>query len=181
MFSLLFSCHNKVMRKRSWTPEQLRDAIDHSSSYRQVLIKLRLREAGGNYEQLKRYVHELGLDVTHFKGKSWNKGLRGIRRSQIPLEEILIKNSFFQTFKLKKRLFAAKRKPMYCEECGWAERTKDGYLPLELDHVNGDRRDHRLENLRVLCPNCHSLKPTHRGRKRLGGGTVYTRHLKCRP
>ncbi|MDE1988391.1 MAG: HNH endonuclease, partial [Patescibacteria group bacterium] len=37
-------------------------------------------------------------------------------------------------------------------------------LPLELDHINGDRHDNRLENLRILCPNCHSLKPTHRGR-----------------
>jgi len=45
-------------------------------------------------------------------------------------------------------------------------KTPDGYLPLELDHINGDHHDNRLENLRILCPNCHSLKPTHRGRRR---------------
>ncbi len=125
---------------------------------------MNLRDAGGNYEQIKKYIAELGIKIAHFKGRAWNKGLsvKGVVR--IPLEKILVKKSFFQSFKLKKRLFAAKLKPMHCEECGWAKTTADGYLPLELDHINGDRRDNRLENLRILCPNCHSLKPTHRGR-----------------
>ncbi|MGB4076287.1 MAG: HNH endonuclease [Minisyncoccia bacterium] len=51
-------------------------------------------------------------------------------------------------------------------------------MPVELDHVNGDRHDNRIENLRILCPNCHSLKPTHRGRNKTncrGGETGYTR------
>lgn len=125
---------------------------------------MNLREAGGNYEQVKKYIAELGIETRHFKGRTWNKGLKIKGVPRIPLEKILVKNSSFQSFKLKKRLFAAKLKPMRCEECGWAKTTADGYLPLELDHINGDRRDNRLENLRILCPNCHSLKPTHRGR-----------------
>jgi len=135
-----------------------------STSYRQVLSKLNLQEAGGNYEQVKKYILELGIKTGHFKGRAWNKGLKIKGVARIPLEKILVKNSSFQSFKLKKRLFAAKLKPMHCEECGWKKVTTDGYLPLELDHINGDRRDNRLENLRILCPNCHSLKPTHRGR-----------------
>lgn len=156
----------KLMRKRSWTEKQLRQAVKNSLSLRQVLNKLGLREAGGNYEQVKKYIKELKLDDKHFKGRGWNKGLRGIGKPLIPLEKILVKNSSFQSFKLKKRLFAANLKPQHCEECGWAKKTPDGYLPLELDHINGDRHDNRLENLRILCPNCHSLKPTYRGRKR---------------
>ena len=152
-------------RKRKWTTEQLKKAVKECFSYRQVLSRLGLREAGGNYEQLKKYISELRLDIKHFKGRGWNAGLHGIGIPRIPLENILKKGTYVQSFKLKKRLFTAKLKPKYCEECGWAMQTSDGYLPLELDHINGDRHDNRLENLRVLCPNCHSLKPTHRGRR----------------
>ena len=155
-----------ITRKRKWSTQQLEDAVESSTSHRQVLKKLGLRQAGGNYEQVKKYIKELGLNTKNFKGKAWNRGLTGIGKPIIPLKKILKKNSLFQSFKLKKRLFDEKMKPQHCEECGWDKVSKDGYLPLELDHINGDRHDNRLENLRILCPNCHSLKPTHRGKNR---------------
>ena len=155
-----------TMKQRSWTAEELKNAVKNSFSYRQVLSKLGLREAGENYEQIKKYIAEYNLDKRHFKGRGWNLGLRGIGKPLISLDEILVKNNNFQSFKLKKRLFAAGLKSQCCEKCGWAEKTSSGYLPLELDHINGDRHDNRLENLRILCPNCHSLTPTHRGRIR---------------
>ena len=153
------------MKKRSWTEHQLKDAVKKSFSTRQVLVKLNLREAGGNYDQIKKYIREYKLDISHFKGRGWNLGMRGIGKPKISLESILVKNSSFQSFKLKKRLFMAKLKPEHCEWCGWSKRTGNGYLPLELDHINGDRHDNRITNLRILCPNCHSLTPHHRGRK----------------
>ncbi len=151
-------------KKRKWTEAQFKKAVKDSTSYRQVLNKIGLIEAGGNYEQVKKYIKEYKLDNSHFTGKAWNKGMRGIGRPIIPLKKILVKNNNFQSFKLKKRLFNEGLKSKCCEICNWAERNKDGYLPLELDHINGDRHDNRLENLRILCPNCHSLQPTHRGR-----------------
>jgi 5-methylcytosine-specific restriction endonuclease McrA len=154
------------MKKRTWTDEQLKHAVANSFSYRQVLNKLNLREAGGNYDQVKKYIREYELSAAHFTGKGWNKGRKGFLRPLIPLENILIKDSTYQSFKLKNRLFAVKLKLPYCEECGWARKSDDGRVPLELDHINGDRHDNRIENLRVLCPNCHSLKPTHRGKNR---------------
>lgn len=154
------------MRKRSWTQSQLEEAIKTSFSLRQVLYKIGLKPAGGNYRQLFKYIKEFQFDISHFRGKTWNKGLRLEFRPRIPLEEILNKNSEFPSHKLKLRLFRANLKPQHCEECHWAQKTSDGYLPLELDHVNGDHNDNRLENLRILCPNCHSLKPTHTGRNK---------------
>ena len=150
--------------KRSWSELQLKDAVKNSKSYRQVLHCLGLKEAGGNYQQIKKYIKEYNFDISHFLGKVWNKGLKGIGKPRLPLESILVKDSDYQSFKLKKRLFLAGIKKPECEECGWAKRNSDGYLPLELDHINGNHKDNRLKNLRILCPNCHSLKPNHRGR-----------------
>lgn len=152
------------MRRKKWTEEQLRNAAQCSRSIRQILSILKLKEAGGNYAQIKKFLQIYKIDTSHLKGKAWNKGLKGIGKPFVLLNKILVKNSDFQSYKLKKRLFLDKIKWEYCEICGWKEKTKDGRLPLELDHINGDRRDNRLENLRILCPNCHSLQFTHRGR-----------------
>ena len=151
-------------KKRRWSDDQLNKAVKNSKSYRNVIKLLGLRPTGGNYDQVKKYIKQYDLSISHFTGKVWNKGLKGIGKPRLLLENILVKNSNYQSFKLKKRLFVAGIKKQKCEECGWAERNSDGYLPLELDHINGDHNDNRLENLRVLCPNCHSLKPNHRGR-----------------
>lgn len=154
------------MRSRSWTEDELKSAAKSSTSVRQVLGKLGLKEAGGNYAQIKKYLAYYQIDVLKFKGRGWSKGLKGIGKPRYTLEQILIENSDFQSFKLKKRLFEAGIKKRKCKECGWSEKSVDGRIPLELDHVNGNSHDNRLENLRVLCPNCHSLKPTHRGLNR---------------
>lgn len=154
------------MKKRTWTEKQLRMAANTSRSIRQILKKLGLKQAGGNYSQIKKYLKEYQINIKHLKGRGWKKGLSGLDSPRIPLNQILKENSEFQSYKLKKRLFVAGIKQQKCEECGWAKRSPDGRLPLELDHINGNSSDNRLKNLRILCPNCHSLKPTHRGRNR---------------
>ncbi len=153
-----------MYRKRTWSEKQLKDAVKISKSYRNVIKLLKLKPTGGNYDQIKKYIRQYDLSTKHFTGKVWNKGLKFPDRPLIDLKDILIKNSTYQSYKLKKRLFSVKLKKPKCEECGWAKISPDGRLPLELDHVNGDRHDNRLKNLRILCPNCHSLQITHRGK-----------------
>ncbi|EKD58876.1 MAG: hypothetical protein ACD_56C00036G0008 [uncultured bacterium] len=150
-------------RRKSWTQSELEEAVKKSKSVRQVLGLLGLRLAGGNYTQIGKYIKEYNIDTTHFTGKAWNRGMIGIGKPRIELSKILIQDSYFQSFKLKKRLFAEDLKPKHCEECGWNKVSIDGRLPLELHHINGDSRDNRIENLIVLCPNCHSIKLSHRG------------------
>ncbi len=155
-----------MTRKRKWTDSQLTAAVKNSTSYRQVIGKLGLVEAGGNYDQVKNWIKKLDLNTKHFKGKAWNLGRTGGYNPIIPLSKILKINTDYQSFKLKKRLFIEKIYEQRCVLCGWAEKSIDGRIPLELDHINGNKKDNRLINLRILCPNCHSLQPTHRGKNK---------------
>lgn len=156
----------KSTRKRTWTIETLAAAVASSTSRRQVLMKLGLKGAGGNYFQIKKYIKELKLDTSHFTGQGWSKGLHGVGKPHWTLDEVLVQGSNYQSYKLRNRLFAAGLKPQHCEKCGWAQRSPDGRLPLELEHINGNSTDNRIENLKILCPNCHSLTPTYRRRKK---------------
>lgn len=160
------------MKKRTWDEKQLRTAVKRSKSIRAVISALGLIPAGGNYVQIKASIHQFKINTAHFTGKGWSKGVKKEYRPLIPLQDILIKGSTFQSFKLKKRLFNQQLFDQQCSLCGWAKKSTDGRIPLELDHINGDRFDNRIENLRILCPNCHSLQPTHRGKnkkkKRMG-------------
>lgn len=152
------------MQPRKWDPLLLPEIVKGSRSLRETLGKLGLRQAGGNYTQLKKYLELMQIDTSHFTGKGWNIERLNLVHEKALLSDIMVKNSSYQSYKLKKRLFQESLKTERCEKCGWAEKATDGRIPLELHHINGNRTDNRLENLQVLCPNCHSLQPNHRGK-----------------
>ena len=118
------------------------------------------KSLGLSFSTFKRKATQLGVYVT-------NQGLRGVQdEKHIPVEEIVAgKHPHIRACGLKPKLWKAGLKEKKCECCGIGEEWNGKHLVLELDHINGNSRDHRLENLRILCPNCHSQTPTFRGRK----------------
>ena len=159
-------------RERSYTDDELREAVEKSESIAATLRKLGLRPAGGNYEIIKKRIKEAGIKTIHFRGKGWLKGKKNHHTPKIPLSQILVQESDYRggSYRLKHRLMNEGYFRHQCQSCNrteWLEQP----IPLELDHINGDRRDNRLKNLRLLCPNCHALTPTYRGKNMIVNGS----------
>jgi hypothetical protein len=150
--------------RRTWTDEQLAKAVADSKSIAGVLRALGLKVGGGAYVVIQERIEVLGLDRSHFTGQAWLQGRSNPHTTKRPLAEILVKNSdYTSTGHLKKRLLKEGLKSLVCEVCGLTE-WRGEPIPLQLDHINGDRTDHRIENLRLVCPNCHAQTDTYCGR-----------------
>lgn len=136
----------------------MENACVNAKSIAQVCKNLGLKPIGGNYSTVKRNLEKFGIDTSYFTGKRWNKGLQNIEATAIiPLENILKENINYSSTLLRERLINAKIKECKCELCGYTEN-------LELHHINGDHYDNRIENLQILCPNCHAKTDNFRGR-----------------
>ena len=150
-------------RKPRYDEYQVREAVASSASLSQALRKLGLRPAGGNHRTLNKLIEQFEISTAHFD-PIWN--LRATRRSAaVPLSEILVEGSDYHRGHLKRRLYAAALKQRQCELCGLGESWKGRTMALILDHINGVANDNRIENLRIVCPNCAATLDTHCGRK----------------
>lgn len=149
-----------------YTREQAEAAVRTSLSYSEAMRKVGLRPAGGNHRVFRRWVDDVwGIPTEHFDPDIARND--ALRRAAIPLEEVMVENSTYSRAQLKKRLFAEGLKERQCERCGQGEDWMGSRMALILDHINGVPDDHRLINLRVLCPNCAATLETHCGRKNL--------------
>lgn len=146
-----------------YSDDELRSAVAASLSWAETLRRLGYCPTGGNAKTLKRKVARLEIPVDHFDPYAATRGRRTNRRR--PLDEVLVKDSTYSRSALKQRLYEAGLKQRICELCGQGETWNGRQISLIIDHINGVRDDNRLENLRIICPNCAAGLDTHCGRK----------------
>lgn len=148
-----------------YTEDEARDAVAASRSYAEALRRLGKCDTGGAWKVLEKWVEIWDIPIDHFDPAAVRRdALSRHRRGPTPLEELLVEGSNPHRGKLKERLYEAGLKERRCELCGQGEQWRGRRMALILDHANGVRDDNRLENLRIVCPNCNATLDTHCGR-----------------
>lgn len=152
--------------------EQFVELLKKSSTISEVLFKLGYTVKGNSwgYSQVKRRMDDLNLDYSIFKGKS--AVIKTNKLNNVKKEDILKENCKHQRTVLRRYIIKNNLIPYKCAICGcteWQGKT----LSLELDHINGVNNDNRLENLRFLCPNCHSQTSTYGSRNQQLNSSEY--------
>ncbi len=150
--------------RHSFSAEDVEVAVAASYSMAEACRKLGHSASGTVGRQvLARWIDDLHLDTSHFTGPGWAKGMTFPKAEKVTLVDLLVTGGYLHSTRLKQRLIDEGLKEPCCESCGqssWLDRP----IPLELHHEDGDRSNNRLENLKLLCPNCHALTDNYRAR-----------------
>lgn len=153
----------KILGFRNCSIEQIKKYVEESFSIAQVLKKMRLKCTGGNYTYFHKVIRENNIDISHFTGKLWCKGKHTDTYSR-PIEDYLNNEAPISSTKLRRKLLNNGIKINKCELCGITS-WNDAPLVMHLHHKDGNHFNNNLDNLQILCPNCHSQTDTYSGKK----------------
>jgi hypothetical protein len=156
-----------LRRSIIWTTpsDEFIKIVSDSRTITECLKKLGLVNKGRNNKTFLARVEEENISIEHIRKQSASVAQEAKR---IPLEDFLVLGREVQGSALKKKLVSACLMKDQCAVCGQLPEWNGKPLSLELDHINGNRLDNRIENLRIICPHCHSQTDTFRGRANKG-------------
>jgi len=141
--------------------KEFEELVYSSNSIREVIEKMGLKSAGGNYASFHNRVKRLSLDISHFSKDPWNKGQKfGPQRE---LSEYFSNKYSITSHKLRRRLIREGYFEHKCSKC-LNDIWMGSPMPLELNHIDGNHLNNSLNNLEIICPNCHALTPNYRGK-----------------
>lgn len=130
--------------------------------------------SSGQHDRIKKLILMNNIDTSHFTGQGWNKGSINYKTDEIFAEGSKAPRGRVRTFVIRDHLI-----PYECAICGNIGEWQGSPMALELDHINGVPNDHRLENLRFLCPNCHAITDTYCGKNKKN--EKYYPHMSGKP
>lgn len=165
----------KTRKKRSriWLMEhnEFSELVKNNTTYASILRILNYSTRGAGNRMLKSRIQAEGIDDTHIKLGKYQ--VMAQLRSR-PDHEVFVENStYLNGVSIKRRLINQKYKENVCSVCGLLPKWNNKVLSLQIDHINGVRTDNRLENLRLICPNCHSQTDNFAGKNRLNVKRIY--------
>lgn len=154
------------MKRVKYTKELLEENVKNCFSFAELCRRLGLNPEGSNPKTLKKKLNEFNVDYSHFTGQRWNENPNNpiYRGKYLPN---LCEHSSLSSANAKELVYRLGLKKNKCEKCGLSEWQGEP-LVCELHHINGDSTDNRIENLIILCPNCHSQTDNFRSRNKNG-------------
>lgn len=155
---------------QQYSKEWLSELCQNSYSYAEVLRKAGRKQGGGAQATLKKKIEEFQIDVSHFTGQRWqdspNQTEYKMTREKYNLEEVFQADSPVTQKVLRGYVERHQILEYKCAKCGCDGNWQDGQIALEIDHIDGNNKNNEISNLRYLCPNCHALTETYRGRNK---------------
>ncbi len=152
--------------------DELSSLVEKSSTFAQILAAFGLQNKGGNGYTLKQRLNHDNISFTHITSRKLENQRKGLKHPPVSNDKLFIENSIYGHTTVRRHVIKYNLKPYVCAICGLQPFWNGKSLPLILDHINGKNNDHRLNNLRFICPNCEYQTETH-GSKNYSAGRVH--------